>query len=129
MVEQELCSFDSASIADVAYTREELGSSKCGESGSKHTFTMKDMKGYVSGQSSWKWNVVEGKESHCSPSAKLDKTLIFESRFESGNLGMAMKVSDAEYELAMQNDSLTKGHTQCYFLPVNVRVLFQGYEH
>jgi hypothetical protein len=40
-----------------------------------------------------------------------DKTLIFESRFESGNLGMAFKLSDAEYNLVLQNDVNTKGHT------------------
>jgi hypothetical protein len=30
-----------------------------------------------------------------------DKTLIFESRFESGNLGMAFKLSDSEYNLVL----------------------------
>lgn len=33
-----------------------------------------------------------------------DKTLLFESRFESGNLYLAQKVSDQEYNLLMQND-------------------------
>jgi hypothetical protein len=41
-----------------------------------------------------------------------DKTLIFESRFESGNLSMATKVSDNEYNLLLQNDINTKGYTQ-----------------
>ena len=40
-----------------------------------------------------------------------DKTLLFESRFESGNLYLAQKVSDAEYNLLMQNDINTNGHT------------------
>lgn len=30
-----------------------------------------------------------------------DKTLLFESRFESGNLYLAQKVSDSEYNLLM----------------------------
>lgn len=33
-----------------------------------------------------------------------DKTLLFESRFESGNLYLAQKVSEAEYNLLMSND-------------------------
>ena len=41
-----------------------------------------------------------------------DKTLVFESRFESGNLSMAMKVSDEEYNLVLQNDINSKGNTQ-----------------
>ena len=30
-----------------------------------------------------------------------DKTLVFESRFESGNLAMAFKLSDNEYNLVL----------------------------
>jgi len=44
-----------------------------------------------------------------------DKTLLFESRFESGNLYLAQKVSDTEYNLLMQNDINTNGHTQWFF--------------
>jgi hypothetical protein len=40
-----------------------------------------------------------------------DRTLLFESRFESGNLYVAQKVSDTEYNLLMQNDINTLGHT------------------
>ena len=40
-----------------------------------------------------------------------DKTLIFESRFESGNLLAAYKVTDIEYDLILQNDINTNGHT------------------
>ena len=36
-----------------------------------------------------------------------DKTLIFESRFESGNLRKVMKCSDFEYELYLKNDYST----------------------
>lgn len=47
-----------------------------------------------------------------------DKTLIFESRFESGNLYLAQKVNDNEYNLLMQNDINTNGHTQWFFFRV-----------
>ena len=36
-----------------------------------------------------------------SPLDSSDKTLVFESRFESGNLLAAMKVSDSEYDLVL----------------------------
>ena len=47
------------------------------------------------------------------PKSKNDKTLVFESRFESGNLNLAIKVNNNEYNLILQNDINTKGHTQC----------------
>ena len=47
-----------------------------------------------------------------------DKTLIFESKFESGNLYLAQKVSDVEYNLLMQNDINTNGHTQWFYYQV-----------
>jgi len=51
-----------------------------------------------------------------------DTTLIFESRFESGNLCLATKVSEWEYNLLMQNDINTQGHTQWfYFRVMNTR--------
>jgi hypothetical protein len=40
-----------------------------------------------------------------------DKTLVFESRFESGNLLAALQVSEQEYDLVLQNDINTNGHT------------------
>lgn len=40
-----------------------------------------------------------------------DKTLIFESRFESGNLAAALKVNDNDYHLLLQNDVNTSGNT------------------
>lgn len=40
-----------------------------------------------------------------------DRTLLFESRFESGNLFLSQKVNDNEYNLLMQNDINTSGHT------------------
>lgn len=45
------------------------------------------------------------------PKGPDDKTLIFESRFESGNLLAAIKISDYEYDLVLQNDINTNGHT------------------
>lgn len=47
-----------------------------------------------------------------------DKTLVFESRFESGNLYSVMKVDDNEYHLCLQNDVNTMGHTQWFFFRV-----------
>lgn len=47
-----------------------------------------------------------------------DKTLLFESRFESGNLFLAQKLSDTEYNLLMQNDINTTGHTQWFYFRV-----------
>ena len=42
---------------------------------------------------------------------KNDSTLIFESRFESGNLRRAVKVGEYEYHLFLKYDSNTKAHT------------------
>lgn len=44
-----------------------------------------------------------------------DKTIIFESRFESANLAAALKVTDQDYLLLLQNDVNTSGHTQWFF--------------
>lgn len=43
---------------------------------------------------------------------------MFESRFESGNLALALKLSDTEYNLILQNDINTRGHTQWFFYRV-----------
>ena len=57
-----------------------------------------------------------------TPNCQNDKTLVFESRFESGNLQLARKVSDNEYDLVLQNDINSKGHTQWfYFRVTNVK--------
>jgi hypothetical protein len=47
-----------------------------------------------------------------------DNTLIFESRFESGNLRRAVKVAEFEYDLYLQNDYGTPGYTQWYYFRV-----------
>ena len=44
-----------------------------------------------------------------------DTTLLFESRFESGNLRKAVKISDTEYDLYLKNDYGTTGFTQWYY--------------
>jgi cytosolic carboxypeptidase protein 2/3 len=48
-----------------------------------------------------------------------DRTLVFESRFESGNLNLAIKLADNEYNLFLQNDINTNGHTQWFFFRVS----------
>lgn len=40
-------------------------------------------------------------EPYYTPTGPEDTTLIFESRFESGNLGAAVKVSDDDYHLLL----------------------------
>ena len=44
--------------------------------------------------------------------------MIFESRFESGNLRKAVKISDSEYDLYLKNDYGTNGFTQWYFFRI-----------
>lgn len=48
-----------------------------------------------------------------------ERTLVFESRFESGNLAMASKKSDSEYNLLLQNDTNSKGNTQWFYFKVS----------
>jgi len=48
----------------------------------------------------------------------LHNMLIFDSRFESGNLRKAAKVNNIEYNLWLENDLNTKGHTQWFFFKV-----------
>lgn len=55
---------------------------------------------------------------HKLEEGSLDRTLLFESRFESGNLFLAQKVNDGEYNLLMQNDINTTGHTQWFYFRV-----------
>jgi hypothetical protein len=47
-----------------------------------------------------------------------DFTLVFESRFESGNLRRAVKISDTEYDLYLKNDYGTNGYTQWFYYSV-----------
>ena len=47
-----------------------------------------------------------------------DKTLVFESRFESGNLRRAVQIYDFEYDLIAKPDMYTSRHTQWFFFSV-----------
>lgn len=48
-----------------------------------------------------------------------DTTLVFESRFESGNLLAVSKKSENEYSLVVQNDTNTTGYSQWFFFKVS----------
>eukprot|EP00743_Colponemidia_sp_Colp-15_P006834 GILK01007371.1.p1 GENE.GILK01007371.1~~GILK01007371.1.p1 ORF type:complete len:1021 (+),score=191.44 GILK01007371.1:143-3064(+) len=48
-----------------------------------------------------------------------ETTLVFESRFESGNLKRAVKVSEREYNLVLETDVNTKGHIQWFYFAVS----------
>ncbi|KAM7327767.1 hypothetical protein ACRRTK_014134 [Alexandromys fortis] len=47
-----------------------------------------------------------------------DNTLLFESRFESGNLQKAVRVGVYEYELTLRTDLYTDKHTQWFYFRV-----------
>eukprot|EP00437_Effrenium_voratum_P026684 CAMPEP_0181402510 /NCGR_PEP_ID=MMETSP1110-20121109/3212_1 /TAXON_ID=174948 /ORGANISM="Symbiodinium sp., Strain CCMP421" /LENGTH=751 /DNA_ID=CAMNT_0023524731 /DNA_START=33 /DNA_END=2288 /DNA_ORIENTATION=+ len=53
-----------------------------------------------------------------SPTGPDDRTLLFESRFESGNLRRAVQAYEFEYDLILNPDYNTKSHTQWYFFRV-----------
>lgn len=50
---------------------------------------------------------------------KNDTTLLFESRFESGNLRRAVQIYENEYDLILKFDVNTRGHTQWYYFSVS----------
>ena len=62
---------------------------------------------------------LHGVEAFYKKKDNFDRTLIFESRFESGNLAAALRVSDSDYHLLLQNDVNTSGHTQWFFFRVS----------
>lgn len=49
---------------------------------------------------------------------QLQNVLVFDSKFENGNLRKAAKVNNVEYNLWLENDHNTKGHTQWYYFKV-----------
>jgi len=51
-----------------------------------------------------------------------ENMLIFDSRFENGNLRRAIKVSNVEYNLFMENDFNTRGHNQWFYFKVAYRI-------
>ena len=53
------------------------------------------------------------------PTGPDDDTLIFESRFESGNLRRAIQIYQGEYDLILRPDINTRGHTQWYYFSVS----------
>ncbi len=50
--------------------------------------------------------------------SNVQNKLLFDSRFESGNLDCAIKVAEFEYDLFMRVDTNTKGHTNWYYFKV-----------
>lgn len=54
-----------------------------------------------------------------SPTNSTDPTLIFESRFESGNLLASFKVNENSYQMLIQNDTNTSGYSQWFFFRVS----------
>ncbi|XP_024846492.1 cytosolic carboxypeptidase 3 isoform X6 [Bos taurus] len=52
------------------------------------------------------------------PVDNCDDTLMFEARFESGNLQKVVKVGEYEYQLTVRPDLFTNKHTQWYYFQV-----------
>ncbi|KAF6257038.1 flagellar/basal body protein, partial [Scenedesmus sp. NREL 46B-D3] len=61
------------------------------------------------------------------PQGHDDPTLVFESRFECGNLRRAVQVYPYEYDLVLQPDINTRGHTQWYYFSVRNMRAGQAY--
>ncbi|KAJ9508020.1 hypothetical protein QJQ45_021355, partial [Haematococcus lacustris] len=61
----------------------------------------------------------EGLPAWYVPSGPEDTTLVFESRFESGNLRRAIQVHPDEYDLVLRPDVNTRGHTQWFFFALS----------
>lgn len=53
------------------------------------------------------------------PTGKTDTTLVFESRFQSGNLRRAIQLLEYEYQLILKSDWNTIGHTQWFYFSVS----------
>eukprot|EP00826_Nyctotherus_ovalis_P030201 TRINITY_DN2401_c0_g8_i1.p1 TRINITY_DN2401_c0_g8~~TRINITY_DN2401_c0_g8_i1.p1 ORF type:complete len:319 (-),score=61.22 TRINITY_DN2401_c0_g8_i1:561-1517(-) len=81
------------------------------------SFTKGDLQRIQSAHSKgYKWSFMDPLakiEPYYHPANDQDQTLVFESRFESGNLGLAIQGSENEYFLVVQNDTMSSGHTQC----------------
>ncbi|XP_076800920.1 uncharacterized protein LOC143445595 isoform X1 [Clavelina lepadiformis] len=48
----------------------------------------------------------------------MDESLVFESRFESGNLRQVRRIAEHEYELVLRTDMYTNRHTQWYYFRI-----------
>ena len=44
--------------------------------------------------------------------------LVFDSKFESGNLDRVVKIGELEYDLYMRPDANTRGHNQWYYFSI-----------
>ena len=66
--------------------------------------------------------------SNYEPRGSDDHTLVFNSRFESGNLRRAIKVYDYEYDLILRPDLNTRGHTQWFYFSVSNTRRNQSYK-
>lgn len=58
--------------------------------------------------------------------------LIFESRFESGNLAKVVKITSTYYELSLRSDMYTNRHTQWFYFRIentkkNVKYRYESY--
>lgn len=62
-----------------------------------------------------------------APSGPADTTLVFESRFEGGNLQRAVKVYEDEYDLILRPDINTRGHAQWFFFSMSNTRRFKRY--
>jgi len=92
------------------------------KSKASHIFTMKDLQKILESpnKKNWNWSFMDTNiVPYYTPLDKNDTTLVFESRFECGNLNLAIKLTDAEYNLLLQNDSLTNGNTQWFYFKVS----------
>ncbi|XP_030071192.1 cytosolic carboxypeptidase 3 isoform X2 [Microcaecilia unicolor] len=58
------------------------------------------------------------KQIACELLDEMDNTLIFESRFESGNLQKVVQVGEFDYHLTLRTDFYTEKHTQWYYFRV-----------
>jgi cytosolic carboxypeptidase protein 2/3 len=58
-------------------------------------------------------------KTYYKPESPQDTTLVFESRFESGNLRRAVKVGETEYDLILKYDYGTTVYTQWYYFKVS----------
>ena len=70
-------------------------------------------------QIKWCWEAKDKLLPYYIQKSPEDDTLIFESRFESGNLDIAVRVSQKSYMLLMQNDTNTKGNNQWFYFKVS----------
>jgi hypothetical protein len=52
------------------------------------------------------------------PTSENDTTLVFEARFETGNLRRAIQILEYEYQIILRADWNTTSHTQWYYFSV-----------